>query len=266
MFSLVIILFILILILIGRRAKGWVWGRNCIVGNWKMVNDIISHERRSKVLTSQSRHAAKRNLLSFIVDSADYGLVLLAILYTLYYIYYFCLLFIDVLSFLPPEWSITVCKVNVQSPLIPLPPYIPWLFIDVLSLLLPTPEWTITVYKVNVQSPLIPPPHLPLMDHHRLPWLLLRHVPNPLTHPPFEWNITVRIVSLVDNQTHPSPPPPTLLLEWCIPSNLNCTVSLSAVTVSTTGMVTESQDTDGMRPSQAAAVIHISVLYSVLDF
>lgn len=229
MFSLVIILFILILILIGRRAKGWVWGRNCIVGNWKMVNDIIGHERRSKVLTSQSRHAAKRNLLSFIVDSADYGLVLLAILYTLFYLYYFSLLFIDVLSFLPPEWSITVCKVNVQSPL-------------------------------------IPPPHLPLMDHHRLPWLLLRHVPNPLTHPPFEWNITVRIVSLVDNQTHPWPPPPTLLLEWCIPSNLNCTVSLSAVTVSTTGMVTESQDTDGMRPSQAAAVIHISVLYSVLDF
>ena len=50
------------------------------MGNWKMVNDIIGHERRSKVLTSQSRHAAKRNLLSFIVDSADYGLVLLAIL------------------------------------------------------------------------------------------------------------------------------------------------------------------------------------------
>ena len=38
-------------------------------------------------------------------------------------------------------------------------------------------------------------------------------------------------------------------------------VSLSAVTVSTTGMVTESQDTDGMRPAQTAAVIEISALF-----
>ena len=82
-FSLVIILFILI----GRRAKGWVWGRNCIVGNWKMVNDIISHERRSKVLTSQTRHAAKRNLFSVNVDSADYVSVLLPILDNLTGIY-----------------------------------------------------------------------------------------------------------------------------------------------------------------------------------
>ena len=78
MFSLVIVLFILI----GRRARGWGLrgGGNCIVGNWKMVNDIISHERRSKVLTSQSRHAAKRNLFSFIVDSADYASTLLPML------------------------------------------------------------------------------------------------------------------------------------------------------------------------------------------
>ena len=116
MFSLVIILFILI----GRRAKGWVWGRNFIVGNWKMVNDIIGHERRSKVLTSQSRHAAKRNLFSFIVDSADYVSALSPILDNLTGIYSW--LFIDVLNLLPPEWSITVCKVNVQCPLTSPPP------------------------------------------------------------------------------------------------------------------------------------------------
>ena len=159
MFSLVIILFILI----GRRAKGWVWGRNFIVGNWKMVNDIIGHERRSKVLTSQSRHAAKRNLFSFIVDSADYVSALSPILDNLTGIYSW--LFIDVLNLLPPEWSITVCKVNVHCPLTSPPPPtllrilwqshrytdISWLFIDVLILL--TPEWSIIFYKVNVQFP-----------------------------------------------------------------------------------------------------------------
>ena len=63
------------------------WGRNCIVGKWKMVNDIISHERRSKVLTSQTRHAAKRNLFSLNVDSADDVSVLLPILDNLTGIY-----------------------------------------------------------------------------------------------------------------------------------------------------------------------------------
>ena len=29
------------------------------MANWKIVNDKVSHERRSKVLTSQSRDAAK---------------------------------------------------------------------------------------------------------------------------------------------------------------------------------------------------------------
>ena len=44
------------------------------------MNDIISHERRSKVLTSQTRHAVNGNLFSFNVDSADYVSVLLPIL------------------------------------------------------------------------------------------------------------------------------------------------------------------------------------------
>ena len=210
-FSLVIILFILI----GRRAKGWVWGRNCIVGNWKMVNDIISHERRSKVLTSQTRHAAKRNLFSLNVDSADYVSVLLPILDNLTGIYSW--LFIDVLSLLPPEWSITVCKVNIQCPLTSPPPTllrilwqsyryidISWLFIDVLSFLPPIPEWSITFYKVNVQFP--PQPHLELtitvyldhyyvmfqtplptllwMEHHRLNCIVCWKSDPPFTPPP----------------------------------------------------------------------------------
>ena len=51
------------------------------------MNDIISHERSSKVLTSQTRHAAKRNLFSLNVDSADYVSVLLPILDNLTGIY-----------------------------------------------------------------------------------------------------------------------------------------------------------------------------------
>ena len=68
----------------GVAGGGEGWGRNCIVGNLKVVNDIISHKRGSKVLTSQSRHAARRNLFSFVVDSPDYTLTVLQV-YTLDY-------------------------------------------------------------------------------------------------------------------------------------------------------------------------------------
>ena len=105
-------------------------------------------------------------------------------------------LFIDVLSLLPAEWSITVCKVNVQCPLTSPPPPtllrilwqsyrytdISWLFFDVLSFLPPIPEWSITFYKVNVQFP--PQPHLELtitvyLDHY----YVMFQTPLP-THPP----------------------------------------------------------------------------------
>ena len=222
-FSLVIILFILI----GRRAKGWVWGRNCIVGNWKMVNDIISHERRSKVLTSQTRHAAKRNLFSFNVDSADYVPVLLPILDNLTGIYSW--LFIDVLSLLPPEWSITVCKVNAQCPLTLLrilwQSYryidISWLFIDVLSFLPPIPEWSITFYKVNVQFP--PQPHLELtITVYLFHYYVMFQTPLP-THPPLNGTSPFelyRLLIIKPNLPPPPPPPPTPppLPSWMIHS------------------------------------------------
>ena len=176
-------------------------------------------------------------------------------------------LFIDVLSLLPPEWSITVCKVNVQCPLTLLrilwQSYryidISWLFIDVLSFLPPIPEWSITFYKVNVQFP--PQPHLELTITVYLDrYYVMFQTPLP-THPPLNGTSPFELYRLLIIKPILPPPPPSLL-EWCIPSNFNCTVSLSAVTVSTTGMVTESQDTDGMRPAQAAAVIQIFVLYS----